>query len=177
MTTFRDLLQQGHVRRGRRGLPPATGEPWSWDQFVEAAKALTKPEANSGRVDVGRLRLGPVSQLELQSIAPADGTSTTSSATASSRRPSRPTGSNSWSIDPHHKVTPTPARTGRGCRLLRLRPGGDEGRRQFAHRQTSQTPISRSLSGLPVGREARGDGGSGFTMSASTKQAMRRGGG
>jgi len=177
VTTFRDLLQQGHVRRGRRGLPAChrrtvelgpvrrSGEgahqtgwrtvgvwmsgDFAWDQYRNSNFIYSA----GGRNFDDQLR-----HCIIASPESANGIQFLVDLIHTTRSPPHPRGP-PGDVDYFASVLAA-------MKVDVIRP-----------RQTSQTPISRSLSGLPVGREARGDGGSGFTMSASTKQAMRRGGG
>jgi multiple sugar transport system substrate-binding protein len=155
--------------------PPSSGTPWTWDEFVEAAMALTKPDGEQWGVWMA----GDFAWDQYRNsnfIYSAGGRNFDDDGRECIINSPESEAGIQFLVDliHTHRVSPTPAETAGGdvdyfsSGLAAMKVDG-----QFALGQTGQTAdFPFDIGYLPLGPVERVvTGGSGFTISASTEQA------
>jgi multiple sugar transport system substrate-binding protein len=174
VTTFALYYNKDMFDAAGVDYPPSSGEPWTWDEFVEAAKALTKPNGEQWGVFMS----GDFAWDQYRNsnfIYSAGGRNFDDQLRHSIIASPESAKGIQFAVDliHTHKVTPTPAETAGGdvdyfaSGLAAMKIDG-----QFALGQTSQTAdFPFDIGYLPLGPVKRVvTGGSGFTVSATTQQ-------
>lgn len=174
VTTFAIYYNKDMFDAAGVSYPPSSGTPWSWDEFVEAAKALTKPDGEQWGVWMS----GDFAWDQYRNsnfIYSAGGRNFDDQGRKCIIASPESAAGIQFLVDliHTHKVAPTPAETAGGdvdyfaSGLAAMKVDG-----QFALGQTGQTAdFPFDIGYLPLGPEKRVvTGGSGFTISARTEQ-------